>query len=79
MVSAVAVVTAANLGARLISSPRVTAWLAKSATKKSTPANFQKAMNELKAIAKKEPDIADDIAKYIGFIGALTTQIGEEE
>lgn len=69
--TAVGAALGSNVSARLMNNPRFVKWLSKSATmEKLTPKTIAGRMEQLKNIAEKEPSIAEDIASYVGIIGA---------
>jgi len=63
--------------AKLLNSPKFTRWLAQIPTKQS-PAAFNKQLGRLSKIAKKSPDIAEDIAKYVAVMGSVASRDGGE-
>ncbi len=75
--SALGATAGAYTSAHLMSSPKFTKWLANAAIEKATPQNISKQMGRLAQIAQKNPELAGDIAKYIGVIGAVSTR-GED-
>jgi hypothetical protein len=70
-------VLGANTMARLMNNQKFVNWLAKSSSMdKLSPSIIASRMGQLKTIAKNDPIIAEDIAKYIAVVGAT---IGREE
>lgn len=67
----------ANATARLMNSPKFTKWLANAAVERATPKTLERQLGRLGQIAQKNPEIAQDIAKYVGVIGAVGTR-GED-
>jgi hypothetical protein len=71
--SALAAVGGSNISARLLNNSPFVRWLAKNAVTKDTkPGAIVNALNELGVLAKNNPDIASDIAKYVTLLKAST-------
>lgn len=67
---------AANLVSRLMTDQNFVRWMAKNAAGEFSPSKLAKATNELSNIAKNNPDISQDIAKYLTILGATTLNKG---
>lgn len=65
-------VIGANVGARLMTNQNFVKWLADTSAKKSSPGIISKQLNRLTQVAKNNPEIADDIAKYVALLGSVS-------
>lgn len=71
---AVGAVIGAGATSRLMTNQKFINWLANASTKATTPKTLGQQLRKLSKIAQENPSISEDIAKYLGVIGALTNR-----
>lgn len=68
----VAAILGANVSARLITNKNFVNLLGKWATEKPTPRNMSKFLTQAKDVVDKNPQIADDVSKYITTLSIIS-------